>query len=465
MNSGADIVILGSGTTAFAAARLAAARGKKVLMVEQSHLGGTCVNWGCIPSKTLIDKAEMYHAARRGEHWGLNLTAGPPDCATLMQLKRKAVETVRDQHYQHELDSTPNIKVLQGHGRFISPHELQVGAEIVRARQFLIAVGGAPRVIPITGLNQVPYLTSYSALHLPCFPKSLLMIGGGVVALEMGQMFARFGTQVIILERSERLLQEFDARLTLKFEEILRSEGMQVMTEVEIERVDGRPEGICLYATIKGAAVGLCAERLMLAVGTAPATEGIGLETAGVEIDAGGFIKVDAGLRTTAAGIWAAGDCTGAPLIAPAGAREALVAMENMLDPALDKQIDHEHTPMAVFVDPEFATVGLTPAQARAKGLQIEEAYLDLQRVPKAHVMGRSEGGVLLCAERPSGRILGCQILAPRAADIIHEVTLAVRFGLNVSQITTTVHVYPSISDGVRQAARELAERLNLPTS
>jgi mercuric reductase len=152
-------------------------------------------------------------------------------------------------------------------------------------------------------------------------------------------------------------------------------------------------------------------------------------------------------------------------LIAPAGAREALVAMENMLDPALDKQIDHEHTPMAVFVDPEFATVGLTPAQARAKGLQVEEAYLDLQRVPKAHVMGRSEGGVLLCAERPSGRILGCQILAPRAADIIHEVTLAVRFGLNVSQITTTVHVYPSISDGVRQAARELAERLNLPTS
>jgi mercuric reductase len=465
MTSDADIVILGSGTTAFAAARLAAARGKKVLMVEQSQLGGTCVNWGCIPSKTLIDKAEMYHAARRGEDWGLNLTAGPPDCATLMQLKRKAVDAVRERHYQHELDSTPKIKVRRGHGRFISPHELQVGAEIVRARQFLIAVGGAPRVIPLPGLNQVPYLTSYSALQLPCFPKSLLMIGGGVVALEMGQMFARFGTQVVILERSKRLLQEFDERLTLTFEEILRSEGLQVMTEVEIERVDGRPEGICLYATVKGAPVGLCAERLMLAVGTAPATEGIGLAAAGVEVDAGGFIKVDTGLRTTAAGIWAAGDCTGAPLIAPAGAREAMVAMENMLDPTLDKRIDHEHTPMAVFVDPEFATVGLTPAQARAKGLQVEEAYLDLERVPKAHVMGRCAGGVLLCAERPSGRILGCQILAPRAADIIHEVTLAVRFGLDVSQLTTTVHVYPSISDGVRQAARELAERLDLPTS
>jgi len=465
MSADHDIVILGSGTTAFAAARLAAGRGKKVLMVEQSHLGGTCVNWGCIPSKTLIDKAEMYHAARRGEHWGLNLTAGPPDCKTLMQLKRQAVETVRETHYQHELDSNANIDVLRGHGRFISPHELQVGAEIVRAKQYLIAVGGAPRVIPIPGLNQIPYLTSYSALHLPDFPKSLLMLGGGVVALEMGQLFARFGTQVIILERGKRLLQEFDERLTLKFEEVLRSEGMQVMTEVETERVDGRPEGVCLYSKVKGAEVGLCAEKLMLAVGTAPATEGIGLESAGVDVDANGFIKVDAGLQTTAAGIWAAGDCTGPPLIAPAGAREAMVAMENMLDPQLGKQIDHEHTPMAVFVDPEFATVGLTPDQARAKGLQVEEAYLDLERVPKAHVMGRCEGGVLLCAERPSGRILGCQILAPRAADIIHEVTLAVRFGLNVSQITTTVHVYPSISDGVRQAARELAERLGLPTS
>lgn len=465
MSPDADFVILGSGTTAFAAARLAASRGRKALMVEQSHLGGTCVNWGCIPSKTLIDKAEMYHAARRGEDWGLNLTAGPPDCPILMQLKRNAVETVREGHYQRELDANPRIEVLRGHGRFLSPYELQVGAEIIRADKFLIAVGGAPRIIPIPGLNQVSYLTSYSALHLPCFPKSLLILGGGVVALEMGQMFARFGTQVVILERGERLLQEFDARLTRSFAKLLRDEGLQVLTEVETERVEGRPEGVCLYAKVQGAPVGLCAERLMLAVGTAPATEGIGLEHAGVETDPGGFIKVDAELQTSAAGIWAAGDCTGPPLIAPAGAREAMVAMENMLDPHLHKRIDHEHTPMAVFVDPEFATVGLTPDQARARGLQFEEAYLDLRRVPKAHVMGRCEGGVLLCAERPSGRILGCQILAPRAADIIHEVTLAVRFGLDVSQLTTTVHVYPSISDGVRQAARELAERLGLATS
>ncbi len=463
MTDSYGLVILGSGTTAFAAARQAAANNIRVLMVEQSHLGGTCVNWGCVPSKTLIDKAELYFAARRGRDWGLNLHAGDPDAATLMQLKKTAVDTVRESHYQQELENNANIDVLRGHGRFISPHEIQVGAEIIPFAKILIAVGGAPRVIPLPGLDQTKYLTSYSALHLNDFPDSVLMIGGGVIALEMGQMFARFGTQVIILERGDRLLSEFDLRLTTKFADILRSEGIQIMTEVESERVEGRPEGICLYATVKGAPVGLCAERLMLAVGTSPATEGIGLEKAGVEVDASGFIQVDAGLQTTAENIWAAGDCTGPPLIAPAGAREALVAVENMMDAKAERTIDHTFSPMAVFVDPEFATVGLTTDQARAKGLEVEEAYIDLAQVPKAHVMGRLEGGVLLCCEKPSGKVLGCQILAPRAADIIHEVTLAVRFGLTVSDLTTTVHVYPSISDGVRMAARELCHRLNLP--
>jgi mercuric reductase len=457
------LVILGSGTTAFAAARQAAANGMKVLMVEQSHLGGTCVNWGCVPSKTLIDKAELYFAARRGRDWGLNLQAGEPDAKTLMQLKKQAVETVRESHYQQELEKNPNIDVLQGHGRFISPHEIQVGAEIIPFEKMLVAVGGTPRIIPLPGLDKAKYLTSYSALHLNEFPESILMIGGGVIALEMGQMFARFGTQVIILERGDRLLSEFDLRLTSKFADILRSEGIQIMTDVETERVDSRPEGICLYAKVKGAPVGLCAERLMLAVGTSPATDGLGLEKAGIEVDAQGFIKVDAQMQTATDNIWAAGDCTGPPLIAPAGAREALVAVENMIDPGQAQTIDHTYSPMAVFVDPEFATVGLTTDRARQKGLEVEEAYIDLARVPKAHVMGRLEGGVLLCCERSSGRVLGCQILAPRAADIIHEVTLAVRFGLTVSDLTTTVHVYPSISDGVRMAARELCHRLGLP--
>ncbi len=452
-----DLVILGSGTTAFAGGRLAAANGKRVLMVEQSHLGGTCVNWGCVPSKSLIHKAEMYHGARKGRAWGLNLHAGSPDCPTLMRLKREAVETLRESHYQFELNHTEGLEVLQGHGRFISPHEIEVGAEIVRGKDILIATGGIPRVVPIPGLDQVNYLTSYSALHLPCFPKSLIMLGGGVISLEMGQMFARFGTEVTILERGPKLLAEFDPRLTEQFRALLEHEGVRVMFNFETERVEKRGEQTSLYGRINGSSVGMSAERLMLAVGTQPASKGLGLEEVGVELDPAGFIKVDPQLRTSIPGIWAAGDVTGPPLIAPAGAREAHVAVQNMLNPDAGHSIDHRFSPMAVFVDPEFATVGLTHDQALEKGLEPVTTYLALERVPKTHVMNELQGGVLLTAEKHTGRILGVQMLAPRAADIIHEATLAVRFGLTVCDLVTTVHVYPSISDGLRLAARDNA--------
>ncbi|WP_020674565.1 dihydrolipoyl dehydrogenase family protein [Geopsychrobacter electrodiphilus] len=452
-----DILILGSGTTAFAGARLAAARGARVLMIEQSHLGGTCVNWGCIPSKTLIDKAEMYHAARRGMNWGLNLTAGRPDCKTLMALKRRAVETVRETHYELELENTPNLEVLRGHAAFLSPHEVQVGSDIIRCPKILIATGGTPRVVQIPGLNEVAYLTSYSALQLPCFPKSILILGGGVIALEMGQMFSRFGTRVTILERGPVLLSEFDIRLTSQFQQILEAEGVHFLFNVETDRVEQRGNEVCLHARVGAETLELCAERLMLAIGTTPVSEGIGLEKAGVQTLSTGFIRVDRQLRTTAPGIWAAGDVTGAPLIAPAGAREAMTAMENMLDPATASTIDHRLTPMAVFVDPEFATVGMSRLTAEANGIQALENYIDLDRVPKAHVMGDRQGGVLLCAEKGTGRVLGVQMLVPRAADIIHEATLAIRFNLSVVDLATTVHVYPSISDGLRLAAQDNA--------
>lgn len=458
MISGYDIVILGSGTTALAGARLAARQGAKVLMVEQSQLGGTCVNWGCVPSKTLIDKAAMYQTARRGAAWGLSLQAGEASCQALMRLKRTAVETVRGRNYQAQIEGNPNIRLLRGHGVFRSRRELQVGAETVRSERFLVAVGGIPRVIGLPGIDDVDYLTSYSAMHLPCFPKSLIILGGGVIALEMGQMFSRFGTQVTILERGDRLLGEFDPRLTAIFADQLKAEGVQVFTGAETERVAARPRGVCLYARLDGAPIGLCAERLMLAVGTLPATSGIGLDLAGVELDAAGFIRVDAGCRTSAEGVWAAGDVTGPPLIAPAGAAEAEVAVTNMLAGRQVAQVDHRSTPMAVFVDPEFATVGLTLEAARTAGLDAVEAFLDLDDVPKAHVLGERRGGMILCAERRGGRLLGCQLLAPRGADIIHAVMLAVRFGLTAADLAGSVHVYPSISDGLRLLADRLQE-------
>ncbi len=457
MNEQYDLVILGAGTTAFAGARLAAAAGWKVLLVEQSQPGGTCVNWGCIPSKTLIHKAEMYYGARKGMRWGLNLQAGAPDCGTLMPLKEEAVRTIREDHYQKELDGTPGMDLVRGRGRLRSANEVEVNGEVLRTANILIATGGRPRGVALPGIDKVEALNSYSALHLPCFPASITILGGGVIALEMGQMLARFGTRVTILERGPRLLAEFDKRLTEQFRRMLQRDGVEVFCNIVAERVEKVGDTTCLYARIDGAEVAFVAERLMLAIGTEPATRGIGLEEVGVALDPAGFVVVDSQLRTSVPGVWAAGDVTGPPMVAPNGAREAQIAVRNMLYPQAGHTIDHRFSPMAVFVDPEFATVGLTHRQAEAHGYRAVTTYLELERIPKAHVMGELIGGVLLTAERGSGKVLGVQMLCPRAADIIQEATLAVRFGMDVVDLATTVHVYPSISDGLRQVAERNA--------
>lgn len=455
MSSGYDLIILGSGTTAIAGALQAARRGARVLMVEQSQIGGTCVNWGCIPSKTLIAKGEIQHWAQRGGEFGLRVQTAFPDCGELMACKRQAVETVRRERYQQALDTTPGIEIRRGHGQFLSPRELRVGADVLTGDRFLVATGGVPRLLRIPGLADIDYLTSYSALHLDCFPKSLVILGGGVIALEMGQMFARFGTRVTIVERSERILKEFDPRLTTIFADILAGEGLELVPGAETTRVARDGDQVVLDVSVGDQARQVHAQRLLLAIGTAPASAGIGLAEAGVETDEAGFIHTDEEMRTTAAGIWAAGDVTGPPLIAPAGAQEAEVAVTNMFDDQAHRHIDHRHTPMAVFVDPEIATVGQSAAAARAEGRAVIETWLDLAQVAKAHVLGTLRGGILLTAERGSGRVLGVQLLAPRAADVIHEATLAVRFGLSVFELGQSVHVYPTISDGLRLAALE----------
>jgi mercuric reductase len=275
----------------------------------------------------------------------------------------------------------------------------------------------------------------------------------------MGQMFRRFGTRVTVLEHSRSLLKEFDPRLTSMLQHLLEDEGMEFVFGVESQRVFSEGDDTCLEALVDGRPQRFRASRLMLAVGTAPATEGLGLEAAGVQLDGGGFILTDEEMRTSQPGIWAAGDVTGPPLIAPAGIREGEVAVENMLNPDAHRRIEHRVTPMAVFIDPEIASVGDSPEQIRVQGKEVVESFVDLSRVAKSHVMGGRRGAVLLTAEKGSGRILSCQILAPRAADVIHEAVLAVRCGLSVFDLAETVHVYPTVSDGLRLAARDNVRR------
>lgn len=450
-----DLVILGAGSTALAAAERAVELGARVTLVEQAVPGGTYINWGCVPSKTLIHKAALYRASHRGAPAGLNLTSGPIDCRALMAAKQQAIDRVRAQRCAALLEGNPAVTLLRGHGRFIAPGELEVGPQVLSCERFLLACGGQPRHLDLPGIREARPLNSYSVLNLEEIPRSLIILGGGVIALEIGQMMQRFGCQVTILERGERPLAEFDPRLTGPLCALLAAEGLHQHFGVDTQQVETSADGITVHTAIHSHQATFSAERLMLAVGTVPATVGIGLETVGVEVNRAGFVVIDAECRTSVPGIWAAGDVTGPPLLAPAGEIEARVAVENMFSHR-HCTVDHRGTPMAVFIDPEIALVGQTGAQARAAGHEVAEVFLDLMAVDKAHVVGAPGGGILLWADRVSGVILGGQILAPRAADMIHELALAVRTCLKVADLAEMVHVYPTLSDGWRLAARRM---------
>lgn len=322
MSSQDEVIIIGSGSTAFAAALRAQGLGMRVKMIEKSVLGGTCINWGCIPSKTLIHSALFRHMAQEGSQLGAGTASDGTEFPRLFAHKEKVVSHLRQTRYLNVLRDAPGVEVIKGTARFLGPGKVQVEEQIFSSNRILIATGGYPRTISIPGLDQIPYLTSRSALLLKTLPESMIIVGGGVIAVELGQMYLRLGSQVTVLEHGPRLLPMVEPEIAAALQEALTAEGMQIILNASTcsARQDGKTT--IVEAQVDGMPRQFAAEKLLIAVGTAPATEGIGLEKAGVELDRKGFILVDEQMQTTASGIWAAGDVIGGIMIATAGARD-----------------------------------------------------------------------------------------------------------------------------------------------
>jgi mercuric reductase len=464
MSAGEEIIILGSGSTAFAAAIRAQAKGARAIMIEKSVLGGTCINWGCIPSKTLIHAALFRHQAEKGARLGLGTLARAVEFPRLDAHKFAVVEELRRTRYLDVLQKVPGVTLLKGNARFLAPDTVQVGERMLKGDRILIATGGHPRIPVIAGLEQTPYLTSKSALLMKTPPASLTIVGGGVIALELGQMFCRLGVRVTVLEHGERLLPAVEAEPVQALREALEAEGMEIVVNATVCSVSAAAGVTRVEAQIGGVLRRFVSERILLAVGTAPASLGIGLERAGVILDDRGFIKVDRELRTSAPGIWAAGDVTGGMQIATIGAREGIAAVDNMLDPGCGCGLDYTSIPMAIFTDPEVGTVGYGEAAARQAGFDVISHTIPASAIAKSHVTGELRGAIKIVAERGSGRILGVHLCLHRGADIINEAAVAVRFSLTVAQLAETLHVYPSMGEGLRlcaQGFRRDLERLS----
>ncbi len=458
-----DLVILGSGSTAFAAALHAAELGKSAVMAEFRMVGGTCANRGCLPSKNLIEAARLVYDAAHPRYPGLTPIHMPFSWAELVAQKDEIIEEYRTHKYESLLDDPDHMQVVPGQAALVSDHEVEVstpdGPRRLIGSQLLIATGSAPSIPHVPGLADVPYLTSdlLSAADDPWGtelreqPRSLLILGGGYIALELGQMFARFGTEVTLVTRGRTILSGY--------------EGLRIVTGAWVRGVRSEGEGVALSVKLHGSQQTFTAEKLLVATARRPNTQEIGLERAGVEIDSAGAVRVDRTLRTSVSHIWAAGDVIGqetaSQMATPVGAHDGKIAAHNALSGEPPREVDHRVIPRTIFTDPQVAVVGMTDEEAVATGIACDCNTIPLSVVPRAGAIRDTRGVIKMVLDGPTRRVVGVSMLGVNAGEVIHEAAMALRFGATTDDFIDLIHVYPAMAEALKLVALSFTKDVN----
>ncbi len=446
---GYDLAIIGSGGAGFAAAIAATTRGLRVMMVERSTIGGTCVNVGCIPSKALLAAAEARHVGSEDRFPGIATSAAPTDMAALIAGKNEIVGMLRKEKYE-DLAVDYGWEVRRGDARFVDGPALQVDGERIDAAHYLVATGAAPWVPAVPGLAETGYLTSTTALELDELPGSLIVVGGNYVGLEMGQTFARLGASVTLIEALERLAPGEEPELSEVITGVLADEGVEVWTSAALAGV-AREDGKVVARVADGREVR--ADAILMATGRRPVTAGLGLVAVGVKTGRVGEVVVDGGLRTTNPRIWAAGDVTGAAQFVYVAGAHGTMVIDNAFGDA-GRKVDYSHLPRVTFTTPNLAAVGLTDAQVAGAGIDCTCRVLPLGYVPRAIVNRDTRGVVKVVAEVGSGKVVGIHIAAANAGDAILAATYALEAGMTTDQLASTWAPYLTMAEGIKLAAQ-----------
>ncbi len=457
-----DLLILGSGSTAFAAAIRAAELGKTAAMTEMRTLGGTCVNRGCLPSKNLIEAAHIVWESAHPRYKGLQPAKMDFDFGELIFQKQDVVHAYRDKKYQSIVSDADKIKVFMGPAKLIDGHNALVGDQKVSGDQILIATGTRPSIPHIVGLDQVQYLTSDlltsdESQELKTLPESLVIIGGGYIALELGQMFHRFGTQVTILEQSRRILPSYEPEVSRNLTKALREEGVNLVTGAQVERISQKSDGEIEVTVRTGEKEQTFkSQKLLVATGREPNTDNAGLDKVGVQLDERGFVKVNDELQTNVSNIWAAGDVIGrhtdSQPATPVGAHDGVIAAKNALANAHQK-VDHRVIPRTIFTDPQVAVVGMTDAEANGTGIRCWCGAITLDLVPRAGATHQTDGVAKIVINNDTQEVVGVSLVMPNAGEVIHEAAMAMRFRAKLEDYIDMIHVYPTMAEALKIAA------------
>ncbi len=449
-----DILIIGVGSAAFSAAITAAESGARVMMAGEGTIGGTCVNVGCVPSKTLIRAMEAVHDGKTTDRFdGVKGVSSIFNWKALVQQKQALVDSLRKAKYEDLLLEYPNISNVKGRGRFTGNRtEVEVNGVLYHPKKVILATGSSPALPPINGIQSVPVLDSTKALELEKLPESLLVIGGGIIGVELGQMFARAGVKVTICCRS-RLLPDAEPEVSEALAEYLRQEGVTVCQGVGYQKIEQGGKGIALTCETPDGERVMEAEQVLAATGRKPNTKNLHLEKVGIALNGNGGIAVNEYMQTSHPDVYAVGDVTGQDMFVYMAAYGGKLAAQNALE-GNKHRYSNEAMPSVVFTDPQVATGGLTEAEAKAKGHDVKTSLITLDNVAR-HVAARDTRGLIkLVADRETDKLLGATLLAPEAGDSIQTVVMALKAGLTTEELADTIFPYLTAVEGVKLAAQ-----------
>jgi pyruvate/2-oxoglutarate dehydrogenase complex dihydrolipoamide dehydrogenase (E3) component len=464
MNRKYDAIVIGGGQAGpFLAARFAVA-GKSVAIVERHLFGGTCVNSGCTPTKTLIASARIAYDARRAHGYGIELpTASVAVNMRAVQARKKQIVDASNTGLENWIRGMQNCTVYKGHARFESARSISVDGQVLMSEQIFINAGGRPRIPAFPGIERVAFLTSTSLLELQELPPHLIIVGGSYVGLEFAQMYRRFGSDVTVIEKESGLLSHEDPEVAAAIQSALEAEGIQIRLGAECIQLSHDAGSVTANVQCSEGSPQVTGSHVLIAVGRVPNTDDLGLEKAGVEIDHAGFIKVDDELRTSVSGIWALGDCNGKGAFTHTAYNDYEIVAANLFEGNPRRRLSDRIPCYALFVDPPLGRVGLTERAALAQGHAIRIGSRPMTRIARAVEKGETRGLMKVVVDARSNLILGASILGVGADEAIHSIIDVMAAGVPYTTLKNTVHIHPTVSELIPTVLGELGPTTTAP--
>jgi len=442
-----DAIIIGAGQAGPPLAFALADKGWRVVLIEKRYLGGTCINTGCTPTKTMVHRAQVAHYARNAARWGVVARDVAVDLPKVMEQKEAVVRFFRESQ-QRKVNQRPNLRLICGAAKFVGPRRIAVGDEVIESERIFINAGARATIPAIPGLEGVPYLTNETIMELTVLPEHLLVLGGGYIGLEFGQMFVRYGSRATVIQSNAQIVPREDADVAAELQRVLEAEGIGFLLNARTMSVDGKNGGIELKVEQGGGRSSVVGSHLLVATGRRPNTEELGLEQAGIETNKDGTIKVNGKLETNVPGVWALGDVKGGPAFTHISYNDYQIVYGNVVE-GKDLTIDKRIVPYCVFTDPQLGGVGLTEKEARARGYRLKIGRVPMSWVARAIERDETAGLMKVVVDADNDRILGASILSSDGGETVHILYTLMLADLPYTVLKGAVLIHPTFAEGL----------------